>query len=176
MTAVTFLALAFLGFGMLLQFGLEGFTRTVNDVTVTNQNAQNMRRITDALRGAINVTISNSGTTISFNNPKLSGSVNATTGEKELIYPLTSDGIARGYSVNTTTGKLTETQSGRVLVQNIISTDPQVGSSQYGQTYAPFSNSIIGGSKAVTVNLITQAGQANYVKYERFKTTVYLRS
>lgn len=175
LTSVMMMALVFLGFGSLMVNGLQTYNRASNDVTVTNSNAQNMRRISDALRGAINVAIVNSGTQVNFNFPKLSSTLDPVTNEAELVIPLTSDGTNRSYSVNFNTGKLTD-QSGRVLVQNIISTDPQVGSSQYQKAYTPFSYSIIGGQQAVTINLITQTGNGATRSYQRLKTTVYLRS
>lgn len=175
MTSIVFLSMVFLGFGAMMTSGMEQFQRQSNDATVTSGNAQNMRRITDALRGAMNISISGTGQTISFNNPKLASTLDPVTGEKELIVPLTSDGIARGYSVNFTTGQLTDTNSGRVLLRNVISTDPEVKSSQYGKVYTPFSFSTVGGQQVVVVNLITQTGQANYKRYQRFKTAVYLR-
>ncbi len=174
MTSVCFLVLVFLGFGMMVTYGMQSFQRTSNDATVTTSNAQSMRRMSDALRGAINVSITNSGKTISFNYPKLASTNDPVTGEKELIVPLTSDGVARGYSVNNS-GQLVDTNGGRVLVRNVISTDPQVGSSQYGQAYAPFSYSVIGGQQVIQINLITQTGGENYKRYQRLKTAVYLR-
>lgn len=174
-TSTTLMAVVFLGFAGMLINGLQQFQRLSNDVTANSASAQNMRRITDALRGAMNITISNNGQTISFNNPKYASTVDPVTGEYELVTPLTSDGIARGYSVNFTAGTLTDTSSGRVLVKNILSTDPEPNSSQYKQTYAPFSFSTVGGQQVVVVNLITQLGNRNYTRYQRFKTSVFLR-
>ena len=175
LTSAFALSLVFLGFGALLTNGLEGFARVSNDVTVTNSNAQSMRRMTDMLRGAINVSVTNGGNQVSFNLPKYSTTADAVTGEKELVVPIVSDGTTRTYTVNFTTGRLTD-QSGRVLVRNIISTDPQVGSSQYNAAYVPFSFSVIGVNDAVTINLITQTGTMTNKRFERFKTTVYMRS
>lgn len=174
--SVMLMMLVFLGFGTMLTSGLQQFQRIYNDSTVTESNAQNMRRITDALRGAMNISITNSGKTISFNYPKYSSTNDPVTGEKELAIPIVSDGVARGYTIDSTAGTLTDTNANRVLVKNIKTTDPEPNSSQFGQSYAPFSFSTVGGQQVVVVNLITQAGKENYTRYQRFKTAVFLRS
>ncbi|MBS1717058.1 MAG: prepilin-type N-terminal cleavage/methylation domain-containing protein [Armatimonadetes bacterium] len=175
MSSMVIVSLVFLGLGAMLVNGMKGFSRSSNDITVTNANAQNMRRITDALRGAMGVNINGTGTQITFSYPKLSTTTDPVTGEKEQIIPVTSDGVLRSYTVDFAAGTLKD-QNNRILVKNIISTDPQVGSSQYGQAYCPFNYSIIGGQQAVTINLITQTGLNSYKRYQRFKTTVFLRS
>ncbi|MBI1756345.1 MAG: type II secretion system protein [Fimbriimonas ginsengisoli] len=179
MAGAVLFSLVFLGYGALLISGLKSFTRTANDVTVTNPNAQAMRRVADALRPGVNVTILNSGTKITFNNAALSSIVDPVTGEKEVATPIVSDGVARGYNVDFTAGTLTDLATNRVLVKNIIGTDPLPGSSQYNQAYAPFSFSTVGGYKAVTINLITQVGSGGTskgtVRYQRLKNAVMLR-
>ena len=64
LTSLMITSFVMLGFGALLVNGMKGFQRASNDVYTTNANAQSMRRITEALRGGMNVAITNSGKTI----------------------------------------------------------------------------------------------------------------
>jgi prepilin-type N-terminal cleavage/methylation domain-containing protein len=175
LTGMSVMSVVLLGTMTLLVSGMRSFKRTTVDVDNTNQNANSLRKVSETLRQAMNVTISNSGKTISFNLPAMGG-VDPVTGEKELFEPLTSDGVARSYSVDFGTGKLTESPSGRVLMKNIASVDPQTGSAQYNQAYTPFQLTSIGSYRAVTVNLITTQTVIDDKRFMRMKTTAVVRN
>jgi hypothetical protein len=159
----------------LLVTGMKSFKKTTSDVDITNQNANALRRVSETLRQAMSVTISNSGKTISFTLPKM-GATDPVTGEKELQEPLTSDGVARSYVVDFTGKTLKEMPSGRVMVTNICATDPQPGSSQYNQAYTPFQLTTIGSYRAITINLITTQNIISDQRYMRMKTTAVVRN
>lgn len=175
LTGMTVMMFVILGSLSLLVTGMKSFKKTTIDVDITNQNSQAVRRMSETLRQAMNVTISNSGKTITFNLPKMGG-VDPVTGEKEVQDPLTSDGIARSYTVNFTTGTVVEQPGGRTLVRALAATDPQQGSSQYGQAYTPFQLTTFGSYRAVSINLITTQTLVNDVRKMRMKTTAIVRN
>lgn len=176
LVALGIVAMVILGSVSLLLSGLTSFSRTSSDAALTGTNAQGLRRVSECLRTAMSVTVSPDGRTVSYQVPALSGSTDPVTGEREYSEPMVSDGTTRSFVVNRTARTLTETATGRVLVRNITDTDPQPGSTQYGQTYAPFSVTTIGSARAVTINLITQERAANQTRYIRLKTTAVIRN
>jgi Tfp pilus assembly protein PilW len=175
LSAMSTMTVVILGTMTLLVTGLKSFKKTSSDVDITNQNANAMRKISETLRQAINVTISNSGKTISYNLPQM-GSVDPVTGEKELTEPITSDGVNRTFNVDFSTGKLTQNPGNRVLVSNIASTDPQSGSSQYNQAYTPFQLTSIGSYRAITINLITTQTVVDNKRFMRMKSSTVVRN
>jgi hypothetical protein len=174
--SMAIMMLVVLGSTALLLTGLRSFNRTTNSVTITQQNAQGMRRIAETLRGAIDITISEDGRRIEYSMPVLAGGVDPFTGEPELAIPLQSDGVLRGFVVNFQDGTLRELETDRVLVQNVTNMDPNPQSSQYGQVYSPFQATNIGSLRAVTINLITQLGTDYDRRSARMKTTVLVRN
>lgn len=175
LTGMTVMGFVIVGTMTLLVTGMKSFKRTSYDVDITNQNSQALRRMSETLRQAMNVTITNNGTVISFNLPKM-GAVDVVTGEKEVQDPLTSDGVARSYTVNFSAGTLVEQPGGRVLATSIAATDPQVGSTQYNQAYVPFQLTTFGSYRAVSINLITTQRLVNEVRNMRMKTTAVVRN
>jgi hypothetical protein len=176
MTGAGLMMLVTLGAVGLLVGGLQSFSRTSSDLTMTYDNSQGLRRIGENLREGINVTISESGSKIVFNKPAFSGSVDSITGEKEYIYPFTSDGVTRGYQVNFTNGTVTDLQSGKVIVSNIASKDPDKNSSSYNQSYTPFTLTTVGSRKAIVMNLICSEKVGGSTRYQRMKVTYVMRN
>lgn len=164
-----------LGSVTLLVTGLKSFHKTSTDVDITNQNANSMRRVSENLRQAMNISILDSGRTVTFYMPAM-GPVDPITGERELKEPLTSDGVLRRYTVDFSSKTLKEYPSGRVLVTNISNVDPQQGSTQYNQAYTPFQLTSIGSYRALTVNLITRQKVVEMDRYMRMKTTCIVRN
>lgn len=160
----------------LLVGGLQSFSRTSSDLTMTYDNSQGLRRVGENLREAINVTISESGSKIVFNRPALSSTADAITGEKEYIYPFTSDGVSRGYQVNFANGTVTDLQSGKVIVSNVASKDPDKNSTSYNQAYTPFTLTTVGTRKAIVMNLICAEKVGGSTRYQRMKVTYVLRN
>lgn len=175
LAAMSTMTVVLLGTMTLLVTGLKSFKKTSTDVDITNQNANAMRKIGETLRQSMNVAITNSGKTISFNLPKM-GSVDPVTGETELMEPLTSDGVLRTYTVDFTTGKLTANPGNKVLVSNISPKDPQEGSSQYNQAYTPFQLTSIGSYRAITINLITTQNVVESQRFIRMKSSTVVRN
>jgi hypothetical protein len=155
--------------------GLRSYNRTTTDINLDQPNAQAVRRITETLRGAMNVTITNSGRTITYTLPAMSTTNDPVTGEREVLLPLVSDGVTRTFTISTA-GVLTSNPGGRVLVRDISLTDPDTSSSTYNQSYAPFQLSPIGGGKAISITLITAATTNGQRRYTRMKTTALLRN
>jgi hypothetical protein len=147
--------------------------RTNADVTVGQQNAQGLRRMTESLRESMSTSISSGGTMLNYTLPQRMTTADQDTGERELIIPLQSDGTARSFRV--INGQLVD-QTGRVLVRNIIDIDPDPTSSQFEQSYAPFSYTTIGATRAISINLITAQNVRGERRIARMKTTVLLRN
>jgi len=176
MTGLFVTLFAVFGAVALLLQGVQSFANTGRDADLTGTNAQGIRRVGEAIRSAMSITVSTDGTQINYVLPKKSTSLNTTTGEYEYAYPLVSDGVTRYFKVNFTTGKLTDSVSGRTLVRYITNTDPLAGSTQYGQVYAPFSVTTIGSARAVTINLITKDKVGKQTRFVRLKTTAMVRN
>jgi hypothetical protein len=160
----------------LLLSGLKSYNRTTVEVGLNNQNAQGLRRVSQSLREALAVTVSADGRRIDYTLPQRSAANNPVTGEREFIDPPVSDGVARHYVVNMTNGTLVDGVTGRVLVRNIVARDPQVGSSQFNQNYAPFQLTTIGSLRAVSINLITLDKANGKDRYARMKTAAVVRN
>lgn len=163
-----------LGCMSLMSFGLRTYQTTSTDIDLTQTNANGCRRVTETIRQAMNIEIKNGGTRIEFSMPALSSTPDPITGERELLDPLTPESTIRAFEV--VNGQLRDVTNNRVLVRNIVATDPRPGSSQYGQTYAPFQVTTIGSRRAVTVNLITDRQVLSGERYVRMKTTVLIRN
>jgi hypothetical protein len=165
-----------LGTMSLLVSGLRYATRTTSDLTMSTKNAQALRWISELSRGAMTATITNAGSQINFALPKDSAVTDAYTGEKEVAYPLASDGVNRGFKVDFAAGTLTDLRTNRILVKNIASTDPDPSSTTYNQTYAPFQFSMVGARKVIVIQLIIKERVAGTTRYARMKNTVLLRN
>lgn len=164
---------AMLGFSALFTDGMRSMMRTNADVTVGQQNAQGLRRMSETLRESMSTTISSDGTLLTYTLPRRMTTTDLDTGERELVIPLQSDGTARSFRV--TNGQLVD-QTGKVLVRNIMATDPDPTSTQFNQTYAPFSYTTIGATRAISINLITSQNVRGERRFARMKTTVLLRN
>jgi hypothetical protein len=156
--------------------GLTAAARTSTDLTISGKNAQGNRYVCEWARAAMSSTIDSTGNKVTFTVPALSGTADSVTGEKEYVFPATSDGVSRGFMVDFNAGTLTDLKSNRVIVKNITSTDPDPKSSNYGQSYQPFSIATIGSRKAIVIQLITKDKVNGSVRYSRMKNTVLLRN
>jgi type II secretory pathway pseudopilin PulG len=175
LVAMGMMAFTLAAISSLFVFGLRSFQATTTDTNINQTNAQGMRRVTEALRSGMSLTISSSGRIITYSVPKMTATADAQTGEKELVIPVQADGAARTFTV-TDAGTLVDSVGNRVLVRNIRLTDPDPGSSQFNQTYAPFSMTTVGSERAVTLNLITAENVFGRLRYTRLKTTVVLHN
>jgi Tfp pilus assembly protein PilW len=176
LAGVGVMSLVILGSLSLLISGLQSFRRTDADVRITQQNSQALRKISETLREAMSVTITNNGKTIMYSLPAKTAAVDAVTGERELVVPIQSDGVARGYAVDTVAGVVRELPSNRVIVRNVAPTDPEAGSAQFGQAYTPFQLTSIGSYRAVSINLITRDTVSSQTRWMRMKTTALVRN
>jgi prepilin-type N-terminal cleavage/methylation domain-containing protein len=154
--------------------GSRFFMNTETDVEITRENSSTLRRISERLRGAIDVTISEDGKRITYMLPERLGFHEQTTGENEYALPVRWDGVERGYEV--VGDKLINIRTQKVLVDHIIAYDPDPKSTQFDQEYRPFSATSIGSKRAVTVNLITLRPSPVQPRYVRMKTSALLRN
>lgn len=150
------------------------FYTTEADVDITQTNANGMRYITQKIRQAMSLSITSDGRKVYYTMPAYSNYYDDVTGERELIVPLVSDGVTRSFTVSGS--NLYDDVTGRVIVKNIVSIDPDPNSSQYNQTYAPFQLTTIGSRRALTINLITQRNVSTTKRFSRMKTTVIIRN
>ncbi len=163
-----------LGLLALYGTGLRSMQRTMVDTDVSQSNAQGVRHVAESIREAVEVSISTDGKTLNYKLPKRASVIDLSTGEKEYVVPLAWDGLARSFTI--ASGKLVDSVTGKTLVRNLLATDPLPTSSQYNQTYDPFSLSTIGSSRAVQINLIVQDQVGQEKRYARMKTTVIIRN
>lgn len=166
--------MALTGAFSLMLGGLKSLQRSQADVTVAQPNAQAMRRVADTLRSALSVTITNEGRTINYTLPLRSATADPVTGEREYVYPMVSDGVARSFIV--ANNRLTSQPDGRILLRDVTTVDPRPDSSQFNQAYAPFQSTTIGSRRAITVTLIALQQVAGESKYARMKSTVLIQN
>jgi prepilin-type N-terminal cleavage/methylation domain-containing protein len=176
LTGMALMALLVLGSMTLFASSLRSLQRTDNDVTMTDQNARALRKVSETIRQSMSVTVTNSGKTVSFVLPAYSAAADPVTGEKEVIVPTVSDGVARGYSIDFGAKTLRDLQSGKVLVRNISAVDTDPTSTLYNQAYEPFQLTKIGTYNALTINLITSDSTSGQKRTTRMKTTIILRN
>ncbi|MDI9638807.1 prepilin-type N-terminal cleavage/methylation domain-containing protein [Kamptonema cortianum] len=165
-----------LGIGLLELFSgsLRFFAKTSSEVEIANENANAMRYVTAKLRPAMSIQIQNNGNKIVYWLPQLNTLPNPLTGEREISIPVTSDGVARSFTI--TNGRLIDDETGKVVARNISATDPDKLSTQYNKPYAPFQLTTIGSRRAVTVTLISKKKINNIERNTRMKDTVILRN
>lgn len=155
--------------------GLRSFQRTSGGVDMSESNARAMRRVAQNLRQAVSVTVSTDGTLIQFQMPRYSATADTTTGERELLDPLESDGVQREYRV--TGGQLIDGLTGKTLVRNVTLVDPDPNSSLANQVYKPFQIGTVANTRAVTMTLMTKTTlSSGSPLYWRLKSTVLLRN
>jgi hypothetical protein len=175
-TGAMLMMLITLGTMSLMTSGLRYMYRTNTDLTISGKNALGLRYVSEYARGALSATITNSGATVNFSSPSMSLTTDANTGERELTYPVVSDGVTRGFSVNFAAGTMTDLHTNKVIIQNITGTDPDPNSSTYNQAYQPFSFSMVGSHKVMIIEVITKQKVAGATRYSRMKNTVLLRN
>jgi hypothetical protein len=176
MTGAVLMMLITVGTMALMVSGLTYMTRTSTDLTLSGKNALGLRWVSEYARGAMSATLSNSGKTVNFVMPVQAGTTDAYTGEKELSWPLTSDNVTRGFSVDFTAGTMTDLKSNKVIIKNISPIDPDPQSTAYNQAYTPFSFSTVGSRKVIVIQVITTEKINGVKRYIRMKNTVLLRN
>lgn len=152
----------------------KSLNRMRSDLSVQGRSSQAMRRVADTLRQAMSVTLSSDGKTITYVLPKLTTTTDPVTGEKELFYPLTGDGVTRSFVVSGT--NLVSNPGGRILIRNLSATDPQAGSTQYNKAYNPFQSTTIGSRRAITITFICSEIANGKTRYARMKSTVLIQN
>ena len=175
-TGSAVMMLVTLGTMTLMASGLKSLAKTSTDVTLSDKNALGSRWVCEYARASMGATLSNNGSQVSFSLPTLSTKTDSVTGEKEFAFPLANDGVTRGFKVDFAAGTMTDLHMNKVLVKNIMATDPDPKSSNYGKSYAPFSFTMVGPRKAIVIQLITKDKIAGLVRYTRMKNTVLLRN
>jgi hypothetical protein len=174
MVMMTLMAMVSLGASALFLSGLRSFDRTTVDIDISQKNAQGIRRVVETVREAVTVSISNNGQTLTYTLPARTAAVDPVTGEREYVDPPVSDGVTRSFVI--ANGELRSNPGNRLLVRNILTADPEPGSSQFEQPYSPFQLTTIGSRRAITVNIITGTSGGGTQRYARMKTTVLVRN
>lgn len=174
MVAMTIMGMLIAGAMTVFASSMRSFYQKSTDIDLTTQNALGMQRVADSLKSAFSMHIENDGMTVVYFLPTVSLIKDPVTSEYEYVDPLVSDGVKRSFSV--VNGQLIDDLDGRILVENIVSIDPEPESSQYNQTYAPFQLTTIGSRRALTINFITQDEVLGEPRFVRMKTTVVIRN
>lgn len=153
---------------------LRSFSRTSTGIDLSEGNARSMRRVTETLRQAMLVTVLESGNRIQYRMPTFSATADSVTGEKELLDPLQWDNVVREFRV--VNGTLQDS-AGKILVRNVVLTDPDPASSGYNQVVVPFNLGTVGATRSMTVTLMTRATTTSgQPLFWRLKNTVLLRN
>ncbi len=175
LAAMSLMLLTLTGTVAMVIGGLRSFQRTSTGVDQSESNAQAMRRITETLRQAVSVAVSQDGKSVQFQLPELSETADPVTGERELLDPIQADGVQRSFLVVGT--ELIDGYTGRTLVRDVVATDPDPASSSYGQTYSPFELGTVGATRAITVTSMTRKVLSSGASLHwRLKSTVLLRN
>jgi hypothetical protein len=170
---VSILSLTLLSVMTMYVAGAKSFNGNSVKIELSQKNALGLRWVTKSIRQAATLSISTDGKTLTYSLPKKKADADLLTGERELVDPIESDGVTRTFSV--VNGALTDGGT-RVFLKNIATVDPDPASSQYNQTYAPFTLTTIGSKRAITINLITARVVGGKNTYVRTKTSVMLRN
>lgn len=144
------------------------------DHELSQDNAMGLRRVTEALRPAVQVQISPDGKRIAYWLPKLATVPDPDTGETEYLRPIEPELNERAFAVVGDT--LYDEETGEALVVRIAELDPDPESTQYNQAYAPFQLTSIGSERAVTINLVTFEETPSGDRWVRMKTTAIVRN
>lgn len=167
--------------GMVLVALFEGFANSLRFSSQVDANSEmnhrlgnSVRLISARLRDAMSISITDGGTRLEYQLPVMSEFVDETTGEREFVEPIRPDGTIRAFWVEG--GQLIDGDTGQAIAGDIVTLDPDPDSSQYRQSYAPFSLTTIGSRRAITINLIGQRRLPGAAPYLRVKTTVLVRN
>lgn len=173
---VSLVITAFTTMGTLALFvtGLESCQKVQTDINLSQPSSQAMRRISDAVRQSLNVWISQDGNTMYYTVPKVSGYTDPYTLERELVVPVTPEATVRSFTVSN--GQVIDNFARRVLVDSVLSYDPDKNSTQYNKAYPPFQLTTIGSRKAISINLITSDLVDGKLRYARLKTSVVVQN
>ncbi len=175
-SATTLIFMVVAGTVALMISASQGLGNSVAADKSVIQTAQGMRYMSEVLRSAMSVTINENGSRIDYVLPKRATTNDAATGEKELLDPLVSDGVARSFVASWTTFRVYDSVTSKTLSRKLHRTDPESTSSQYGRNYHVFQMTTIGSAKAVTITLVTREQVGTQFKTVRLKTTTLLRN
>lgn len=154
---------------------LRATRRTTADINTTQRNALALRRMSEVLRDAVTVSISSDGRTVTYQLPRYTTSNDPYTGERELYIPVQGDGVNRTFAVGTD-GRLVDSNGNDVMLTGITLTDPEPTSTQYNQSYQPFTLSNIGSRRAISISIIASEKAGPLTRYARLKTTTLIRN
>lgn len=175
LVGMSLMAFVMLGVCSMFITGMLNTEKRQKDATLSEDAVQGVRYLTERLRNAMAITIGTGGRSITYTLPRRSSSDDAITGEKELLYPIVSDGVSRSFSINTRK-QLIDSDGSRVLVRDVATVDPETTSSQYNLSYPVFQLTTVGSRRAVTITLIAKADVNGDPRFVRMKTTVLLRN
>ncbi len=151
------------------------FNRNMAQIDISTASATSLRKVSKLLRNARDAVITNDGATIQYTLPALTDAPDSTTGEREFVVPLQSDGIAHTLYVSIGTMYMRDGSGAATsVIENLSSIDPDPKSSEYGKNYAVFATSSIGSRRAVTITLILRKKGPEGYRYTRIRGTVVL--
>lgn len=162
----------------LLSTSLRSMQRTDARIEMSDKGTLVIRKISEELRSAFNVTVSSDGRTLSYSLPKFNTTNDLVTGEKEYTLPMQSDGVTRNYSVNSS-GQLRYwegTGAARTVATGILLVDPDPASTKYNETYLNFQLLRVGTKAAVRVTLLTQRNLLSGKQNNRMTVLTLLRN
>jgi Tfp pilus assembly protein PilW len=102
--------------------GSRFYMNTETDTEISRENSATLRKISERLRSALDVEISDDGKKMYYKMPARAEAIDFDTAEFELKIPVQWDGVERGYVVDG--DKLKDIRTGHVLVDHIIAHDP----------------------------------------------------
>lgn len=152
------------GVGLYLT-GMRSWVRGQANIEALSGSGRTARLISNELREAMEVTVTNGGKGVSFKRPLLDG-----TGA--FAVPLAWDGIARSFDLVGDKLKLTEGGASRIVASGILKRKPGANSD-----YALFSAPTAAVSRSLTIELVAgKDGGGTETVTNRSRETVYLRN
>lgn len=145
--------------------GMMSWMKGVGAMDSISKSQDSIKLMSQQLREAMSVTISDNGATVTYKIPSKDQS-------GSYVLPLASDGVTRQFKlVNGTLSQITDGNS-RVVAANVLSTDPQTESA-----YKVFSANNGDVTRQVVITLITsRQGFRNNWTPSRSRESVYLRN
>lgn len=145
--------------------GMMSWMKGVGAMDSISKSQDSIKLVSQQLREAMAVTISDSGKTVTYTIPLKDNS-------GSYVLPLASDGITRQFKVDQETLVQTVGTTTRTISTNVLSIDPATGSA-----YTPFSANNGDVTRQMVITLVTsKRGFRNNWTPSRTRESVYLRN
>lgn len=144
---------------------MTGWIRGQTYITSESNATEALRKITTELKEAMSITVNSDGTRVDYVKP-------LTDGNGNYDMPVQTDGVARRIWIDNGTLSIRRGSTDWVLASNVLSTDPNTGSSY--KVFTPNSGVIV---RQIAVLLVTQStGFKNEQIKSRVRESIFVRN